>query len=326
MRSGRLLSILLQLQVNKRVTARDLAKRLEVSQRTIHRDMDALSAAGVPVFAERGAGGGWSLLEEYRTDLTGLNKAEVEALFLPHSDLLADLGLEDASRRALIKLLAAIPSTHRDPAQYASQRIHVDTSGWNRPEESIPFLPLAQQAVWEERKLRITYLRGPESDPVERLVEPLGLIAKGSVWYLMASVEGSTRSYRISRISGAEITSENFVRPKNFDLAAVWEQSTATFKASLPKYIAVFRTDPSIKAKVRYAGRFARIENVEAEDETGWSKITIRFQFEEEACEYALGFGPRIEVLEPESLRMRVIETARQVVAFYENPAARECL
>ncbi|MGH9761311.1 MAG: helix-turn-helix transcriptional regulator, partial [Blastocatellia bacterium] len=144
MRADRLLSIMLLLQVHRRVTSRQLARQLEVSERTIHRDMEALSRAGIPVFAERGAGGGWALLEEYRTNLTGMNKAEVESLFLPQSRLLADLGLEEASRGAMTKLLAAIPSVHRDRAEYARQRIYVDASGWNRPEESIKFLPVVQ--------------------------------------------------------------------------------------------------------------------------------------------------------------------------------------
>ena len=153
MRADRLLSILLLLQVHQRMTTRDLAKRLEVSERTIHRDMEALSTAGIPVAAERGTDGGWFLLEEYRTNLTGLNEAEIQALFVKPSRLLADLGLGKASEAAFIKLLAALPSMYRRDAEYIRQRIHVDMSGWRRSEEAIPCLPTLQEAIWQERKV-----------------------------------------------------------------------------------------------------------------------------------------------------------------------------
>src|SRR5215469_12044094 len=178
MRADRLLSILLLLQVHRRITAGELARRLEVSERTIHRDMEALGIAGIPVVAERGIGGGWSLMEEYRTNLTGLNKAEIQALFLAGpSRLLADLGLEKASDAALIKLLAALPSTNRNDAEYVRQRIHFDVTGWHRADDGVPFLPALQQAIWRERKVLLTYQRGGDCGSVERLADPLGLVA-----------------------------------------------------------------------------------------------------------------------------------------------------
>src|SRR5438477_2763226 len=153
MRADRLVSILLLLQVHRRTTASELAKRLEVSERTIYRDMDALGAAGVPVTAERGVGGGLMLMGPYRTNLTGLNEAEIQALFLTKpSTLLADLGLDKASDAALVKLLAALPSMSRQGAEYVQQRIHIDVQGWNRPEEAVPCLPLLQEAIWQERR------------------------------------------------------------------------------------------------------------------------------------------------------------------------------
>src|SRR5438128_12227933 len=194
MRADRLLSVLLLLQVHRRLTARELAKRLEVSERTIHRDMEALSAAGFPVFAERGSGGGWMLVEGYRTNLTGLNAVEVQALFVTKPlRLLADLGLDKASDAALIKLSAALPSAHRPGAENARQRIHIDVTGWNRPDEAARFLPLLQEAVWQERRLRFTYQRGGGCDAVQRVADPLGLVAKGSIWYLVAAVDGDIR-------------------------------------------------------------------------------------------------------------------------------------
>ena len=278
MRADRLLSILLLLQVHRRLTARELAKRLEVSERTIHRDMEALSAAGVPVTAERGAGGGWALLEDYRTNLTGLNEAEIQALFLTKPPrLLADLGLDKASDAALIKLLAALPSMSRRGAEHARQRIYVDTGGWRQPEEAFPFLSTLQEAVWQERKLRLTYQRS-DGAGVERLVDPLGLVAKGSVWYLVAAVEGEMRTYRVSRMQGVTVTDEPCVRPPDFDLAAYWAQSTADFKANLPRYPATLRVDPAILPRIRQGGRYTRIEHEYPPDADGWIKLSMDFE------------------------------------------------
>ncbi|MEK6303519.1 MAG: YafY family protein [Acidobacteriota bacterium] len=320
MRADRLLSIMLLLQVHRLVTARELAARLEVSERTIHRDMEALSTAGIPVFAERGSHGGWSLMEEYRTNLTGLNRDEIQALFATRpSRLLADLGLEKASDAALIKLMAAIPSGSRGDAEYASQRIHIDTSGWNSSRESIESLPAIQEAIWQESKLKFSYQRSHDCDPVERVVDPLGLVAKGSAWYLVGAVEGQVRSYRVSRVVNATTLDQTFTRPKGFDLASFWEQSAASFKDNFPRYYATLRAHPDIVPRMYAAGRFARVEQVEPPDHDGWIRVLMRFQFEHEACEYALSFGNRIEVLEPADLWEKVVEAASGVIEFYTS-------
>src|SRR6266568_3502854 len=278
MRADRLLSILLLLQVHRRMTARELAKRLEVSERTIYRDMEALSAAGVPVSMERGIGGGCVLLETYRTNLTGLTEVEVQALFLAQpARLLSDLGLQQASEAALLTL---------------------------------------QDAVWQERKLHLTYLRGDDTT-VERVIDPLGLVAKGSVWYLVAAVEGEMRTYRVSRVQSASITEEACVRPQDFDLAAYWEQSSADFKANLPRYMATIRVEPTLLTYMRYVGRYSRIIHIGLPEADGWVPVEMQFDGEHVACEYALSFGPRIEVVEPEELREKVIEAAEGVVALY---------
>ncbi len=319
MRADRLLSIMLNLQVHRRLTARQLATKMEVSERTIHRDMEALSFAGVPVMAERVAGGGWMLMEGYRTNLTGLNEAETQTLFLlKPSQLLNDLGLNKASEAAVIKLLAALPSLSRHSAEYARQRIHVDVTGWSRAEESVPHLHTLQEAIWHERKLSFTYGESAECY-AERLVDPLGLVAKGSVWYLVAGVSGEIRSYRVSRIQTATILDEPSIRPQDFDLAAYWEQSSRKFKATLPRYQATVRVPPSIFPRLRYGGRFAHVEQVGEPDEKGWIPVTLRFDIEEMACEYALSFGSQLEVLEPPALRESVVKMAESVVNFYAN-------
>jgi len=320
MRADRLISILLLLQVNRQMTARELASRLEVSERTIHRDMDALSGAGIPVVAERGNGGGWSLMQHYRTNLTGLNKPEIQALFLTTpSKLLADLGLEKASDAATIKLLAALPAASRADAEYARQRIHIDLSGWSRTQESARALPVIQEAVWRSLRLKFKYDRGPGCEPVDRLVEPLGMVAKGSGWYLVANVEGQTRSYRVSRIIEAESADEPFQRPQGFDLAEYWAHSQEDFKARLPRFDAVFRVAEATIPRLAYAGRFARVEDVGPLDSDGFALVRIRFQFESEAAECALSFGPQVEVVDPPYLKERIVALAKSVLDFYEK-------
>jgi len=318
MRADRLLSIMLLLQVNQRITARELARRLEVAERTIHRDMQALGAAGVPIVAERGSGGGWSLLEEYRTNLTGLNEAEIQALFLAQPQrVLTDLGLRQAADAARIKLQAALPAMARHDAEHARQRIHIDVSGWHNADETFAFLPAIQEAVWQDRKLLLAYQRADDT-AVERLVDPLGLVAKGSIWYLIARIDDSIRTYRISRVRKAEITAQIFLRAPDFDLAAYWETSSAEFRANLPQYPATIRIEASLYDYMRAAGRYARVANAGPPDERGWMVLEMLFETEHSACEHVLSFGPRIEVLAPARLRELVIETARQIVARYE--------
>ena len=319
MRADRLLSILLLLQVYHRMTARELAKRLEVSERTIHRDMDALSTAGIPVIAERGSGGGWSLLEEYSINLTGLTEAEIQALFLTKpTRLLTDLGLHQASEAAFIKLLAALPSLSRRDAEYVHQRIHIDATGWHHTEEDVSCLPTLQEAIWQERKLSLTYQRG-DSATVERLVDPLGLVAKGSTWYLVAAVEGEVRTYRVSRMQGARVTDQACIRPQGFDLAAYWAQSSTNFVANLPRYPVTVRITPGVLEQIYHAGRYARIEHSEPPDADGWITLRLLFEMEEAACGYLLSFGTQVEIVEPQALREKVIQLAESIVAFYQS-------
>ena len=320
MRADRLLSIMLLLQIYRRLTAGELARRLEVSERTIHRDMEALSTAGVPVVAERGTGGGWALVDGYRTNLTGLNGEEVQTLFagLP-GRLLADLNLDRASDAAHVKLLAALPAPARAAAEYARRRIHVDVAGWGSADEALPHLHTIQEAVWQGRKLRLVYGRDREGGepPSERAVDPLGLVAKGSVWYLVARAGGEVRSYRVSRVASARPSDEPAERPEGFDLAAFWAGSVARFKTEMPRFDATFRAHKSVLHLLHYAGRFSRLEEASEPDAGGWATVRMRFQFEEDACGLALGFGTRVEVVEPEHLREKILKVAEEVVAFY---------
>jgi len=320
MRADRLISIVLLLQTHHQMTSRDLAARLEVSERTIHRDMEALSGAGIPVTAARGSGGGWSLLGEYRTTLTGLTETEIQSLFVTKpTRLLADLQLEKAADGALLKLMASVPSTFRDGAERARQRIYIDVTGWSKREEAVPFLPVLQEALWLERKLKISYERGEHSELVERLISPFGLVAKGSVWYLVGSVDGNVRTYRVSRIAQAELLNEPSPIPSDFNLAEYWEQSSSTFKSSIPNYLATFWVAPETSLRLTFAGRFARVGETGETDERGWKKFKVGFDVEEMACEYALSFGPSLEVIEPLTLREKVVAMAKATLDFYNH-------
>lgn len=316
MRADRLLSIMLMLQNAEHITAAELADRLEVSERTIHRDMLALSTAGIPVLSERGRSGGWKLMEGYRTTLTGMNLAEIQALFIQQPGrVLADLGLEAASESALIKMLASLPATHRESAAFVQQRLYVDSAGWRNYEEDTTWLTVIQQAVWQGCRLNLTYQRrGGEG--VMRTVDPLGLVAKGSVWYLVAQVEDDFRTYRISRVEEASLCDEPAQRPADFDLAAYWQQSKAEFMANLPKYYATLRVQDSVKHMLK-VWRFARTLAMSEPDEDGWVTAEVCFEVDDEAWMYVLGLGPQVEVIAPEELKQKVLDGARAVVARY---------
>jgi predicted DNA-binding transcriptional regulator YafY len=309
MRSSRLLLILLHLQVHGRTTAATLARRLEVSERTIYRDMDALSAAGVPVVADRGVGGGWYLLDEYRTNLTGLNEDEIRTLFMANSlQLLGDLGLQRAAEDALTKLLAALPGRQQQSAEAVRQRIHVDGTRWHATGDNLSWLSMLQEAIWKECKIELSYKRG-DGETVTRQVDPLGLVAKGNVWYLVAGVEGEFRTYRVSRIQRVTLTDQPCLRPDGFDLAEHWEMSTAHFLASLPKYKATLRVDGAIVEWLRSIWRYAHIAHTDPPDAEGWQILHITCETEAEAVAYVLGCGPRAQVIDPPALCEKVTES-----------------
>jgi predicted DNA-binding transcriptional regulator YafY len=262
------------------------------------------------------------LLDSYRTTLTGLKETEVQALFLTRPQrLLADLGLDKAAEVGLLKLLAALPSASRRGAQDISQRIHVDVGGWRRAEEATPQLPVLQEAVWQERRLRMVYQRGDES-VVERVVDPLGLVAKGSVWYLVAGVEGEPRSYRVSRVREASLLEEPCARPDDFDLVAYWERSTQEFTAALPRYLATLRVEANLLGRLRQGERYTQLEAEEPPDAEGWARVEMRFEEEHNAVEFILGFGGRIEVVAPDELRTQVIQQAEAILALYAQASA----
>jgi predicted DNA-binding transcriptional regulator YafY len=320
-RADRLLSILLSLQARGRLTAAQLADELEVSERTIHRDMQALSVAGVPVYAERGPRGGWLLHEGYRSGPRGLHADELRALFLATpGTVLGDLGLDRASESALTKLLLAAPAADRAGLAQTRQRVLIDVTTWRAAErEVMPFLAVLQEAIWRERKLHLGYGRA-DGVQVERLVDPLGLVAKGAVWYLVAATpERDIRTYRVSRVQSASQAEAACEVPPGFDLAAFWQASKDRFVAGVPRFPICLAADPAVVGEFKSAGRWSRVESVGAVQPDGRVRVLMQFELEEDACAFVLSFGPRVEVLEPLPLRREIAARAARTAALYDR-------
>jgi predicted DNA-binding transcriptional regulator YafY len=310
MRADRLLSELLLLQAHRTMTAREMSRRLEVSARTIHRDMEALSAAGIPVIAERGIGGGWGLAGNYQTKLTGMNPPEVQSLLLSKPDkLLRDLGLDKAADAAVVKLLAALPATARRDAEFVRERFYVDVTGWRQMEEAVANLPVVQEALWQSRQLSIDYDGYGCSS--QRVVSPLGLVAKGSVWYMVAAHGGERRTYRVSRIRSARMLDQAADRPADFKLFEYWKKSAEEFRAKLPSYFCTIRASAKAMQWIEAPNRKRLIVERKSPE------VRLRFDVEEEALQFVLGLGAEVEVMEPAGLRKKVVQAAKEIVAFY---------
>lgn len=317
MRASRLVSIVLLLQVHGRLSAAELAARLEVSVRTIYRDLDALSEAGVPVFARPGFGGGCGLLEGYRTRLTGLTEEEARALFLAGVPGPAgELGLGTALAAAQLKVLAALPSELRAGAGRARERFHLDAPRWFERGNGDPsHLGTIAGAVWDGRLVELTYRR--EGRPlVARVVQPLGLVLKAGVWYLVARLprRGEPHVYRLSRVAAAVQLEEPFDRPADFDLAAFWSDFATAFESGLPRIPVAARLAPDMLEAARAVAIEVRPGTPEAD---GWLPAILTFERLEHAVGAFLALGAGAEVLEPADLRVRVAASARATARRY---------
>ena len=314
MKADRLLSALLLLQAHGKLTGREMSQRLEVSLRTVHRDMEALSMAGVPVFALRGARGGWQLDEGWRTQVPALDEAELLGLLMAQPRVIGDGLLAGAAERALRKLTAALPTALRERAASIRQRLYVDTTGWRGTAENLAMLPIVQDAVSRDRKLSMMYHRPDADAAVERVVDPLGLVAKGSAWYLVAKTSEGFRTYRVSRIEEALVLEVPCERPPNFDLAAHWKSSTDDFRENRPRFSATLRLDAHAAAWV-HRWRLTWSE----QDST----FLARFENEDEAAFVVLGLGAHVDVVEPIALRERVLAVAEAIIARAAAPRDR---
>jgi len=351
MRADRLLSEILLLQSHGRLSGRSIAKKLEVCERTIHRDMESLSAAGVPVFAVRGAHGGWQLDDGWRTQVPGLDEAEIRALLMSQPRILGDARLAGAAERALGKLVAAMPDALRAKAVNIRQRLHVDTAAWRGSSENLTWLPLVQEAVAHDRKLLIYYRKPGEAGRVApRRVDPLGLVAKGSTWYLVANTVRGLRTFRVSRIEG-DIKFEKYGLLVQAEFIRGWDVlNIGNMPTKIMTFEAVLRLEPraaawmqtwhlSTKEEVgstkdeekatsltkvipteagsRSAG-IGRAEGSAFPDD--WVTLRVRFDHEKEALFMVLGLGSHAEILEPATLREQL---AAEVAAMTSRHRAR---
>ncbi len=331
MRADRLLSILLLLQSRGQMTGRELAERLEVSERTLHRDMDALSAAGVPVFALRGSRGGWQLEENWRTQVPGLDEAELRALLMAQPRILGDRKLAAAAERALGKLMASLPVPLRARAESMRQRLYVDTTGWFGGAEDLSMLPMVQEAVTRDRKLKIRYssrrtrfehASGDAENVTERIVDPLGLVAKGSTWYLVANTARGFRTFRVSRIQNALLLDTPCERPANFDLESHWRSATENFLKNSPRFEAVLYLHPEAAQEIKTWRMTVQSEqNKHDPSRDGWVTLRVYLEDEHQAAFVALAFGAKAEVVAPDSLRTRIRHELLVAVRRYENLA-----
>jgi predicted DNA-binding transcriptional regulator YafY len=311
-RADRLLAVLLLLQRRRRTTARELAERLEVSVRTIYRDIEALASAGVPIYAEPGRNGGVRLLAGYRTDLSGLSLGEAELVpLLGLGDALAGLGLDTAVGQTEAKVMAALPEAQRERAEHLRRRIHVDLSAWWHGTESVPHLEALTAAAFTGRRVRARYRRGGDAKIVKRTLEPLGLVLKNGIWYLVASTGANEpRTYRASRVVDVEITSDPVTPRPAFDLATFWNARRREFESTGAAYEVLVRARPDALRALR--GDYDA-ETTVAE----WTTLGLTFGTREHALRRLLGFGPDVEVLEPPDLREAVAIALREASTLY---------
>lgn len=310
MRSSRLLDLMLRLQGGPGTTAARLAEQLGVSVRTIYRDVAALQAAGVPVWTESGPGGGIRLLDGWQSKLSGMTGAETSALMLLGIPGLADdLGLADVTARAESKLLGALPLPLRTGALLWRERLHIDAPGWFAKPSDTGELASVAAAVLEGRRLRIRYRRGARE--ASRTLDPLGLVAKAGVWYLVARHRDRTLSYRVSRIDAAHVLDAPARRPEPFDLASWWAESTAEFDRALLRFPCRVRLSPHAWRRLpSVVGEEAAKVTPAETDEQGWVTVDLMLEAEEVALDQFVALGSGIEVLEPSSLRIALRDSA----------------
>lgn len=321
MRADRLLSFMILLQTRGRMTARQLAEELEVCERTIYRDFEALSSAGVPVYSETGPEGGYRLLESYRTNLTGLSEGEARALFMLNMPgPLAGLGLSQELKGAMLKLAAALPESRRLDEERVRQRFWIDSSYGKTAEEPVPQLSTIQQAIWEDRRLAITY--NPIFDvQIERIVDPYGLAARSGVWYLVFSREGRVRARRVADLLEVHLCGDTFNRPVDFDLGSFWKSWCEEQEQSYHAYQVTVRA--SKRAVLKLVRRFGSSVSEQLKDAIntpdGYTTLTLSFRSIDDAREHLLPFGGSLEVLEPYTLRANLADIAGQIAQVYRQ-------
>lgn len=317
MLASRLLSIQLMLQTRGRMTATELAEHFEVSVRTIYRDIDQLSAAGIPVYGERGRAGGFALHDGFRTKLTGMTSSEAETLLLAGlPGPAAELGLADLLATARLKLLASLPADME--TDRIVSRFHLDAAGWFQERDTVERLPLIARAVFDQRLLRIGYLRGNRIR--QRVVAPLGLVLKSGVWYLVAQADGAILTYKAINIREAEVLERLFDRPPHFDLAAHWRETSRSYETSLYRETATIRVSPQGWALLDLLGAHisqAARQTAGRPDKLGWRRCHVPMESADAGIREFLRLGSDIEVLAPAPVRRAMAETLSKLARMY---------
>jgi predicted DNA-binding transcriptional regulator YafY len=305
-RASRLVTLLFTLQRMRSATAAELARELEVSERTVYRDVAALSEAGVPLYTEPGRGGGIRLLDGWRTRLDGLTGQEAAAIFAVGApQVLAELGMSAALAGAQAKLLATLPADLREHARSVAERFHLDAPGWFHTPQQVTQLAAVAEAVWEQRTLRITYRR--RADEVERTVDPLGLVLKAGTWYLAAQVRDAVLTYRVDRITTAEPTGAAFERPPDFDLAQWWAGAASRFESQMLRTTVRLRLGPRALEMLPHvadpdAGLRA-VAHAGPPDAEGWREVELDVEGVDVAAGQLTALGGEVEALDPPGLR-----------------------
>jgi predicted DNA-binding transcriptional regulator YafY len=323
MLASRLLSILMLLQTRGRMSARELADEFEVAVRTIHRDIDSLSAAGIPVYAERGRSGGFRLQDGYRTMLTGLSGPEAETLFLAGlPGPAAQLGLADALSTARLKLLAALPANMQSGAERIASRFHLDVDTWFHHVDPLQALPVIARAVWSEHMLSLRYRRGGESQARPRTLAPLGLVLKGGIWYLVAQSGHAVRTYRVANIHDAQMQDETFARPKNFDLATHWQNAVREYEAGVYHEYADVKLSPDGVYRLELLGPYvvrAAAETASKPDRKGWVRCRLPLESIDFGIRELMRLGDEVVVLGPPALRTQLARRAMRMAKRHES-------
>lgn len=325
MRSSRLLSFLLLLQTRHQLTARELADELEVSLRTVYRDVEALAAAGVPVYAEQGRAGGYRLVDGYRTRLTGLTEQEAASLFLVGMPgPAAALGLTRPAAAAELKLLAALAPDQRDRAGRLKDRFYLDMPAWYRQAEDSPFLADLADAVLHDRRVEVVYRRWEAPREVERVLEPYGLVLKSGTWYVVSGAGASGfRTYRVSNVLSLTPTDEVFERESGFDLGTHWQAHLDDFEARRFTDTAVVRVSPALARRLSDLSATLLLKAIAdsgaVADESGWLTFDLPIESIGNAAEQLIRYGAGLEVVSPAELRERLSEMAGELVRLYSS-------
>lgn len=323
MRASRLLSLLLLLQNRGRMSATQLATELGITARTVYRDVQALAAVGVPIYAEQGPTGGYQLMDGYRTRLTGLTAGEAESLFLTGMPQpAAELGLGAQVAAAELKLMAALPTPYRDASIRIRQRFHLDAPGWYREPDAVPHLLAVADALWQDQAIEVRYRRwAPRPGEVTRRLHPLGLVLKAGVWYLIAAGRGQPRTYRVSAIVDLRPLPERFTRPDGFDLAEFWHAHVERYEqADTDETAAVRLTPKGVTALPDVLGpKAARLalRTLTPTDSDGWHQATIPLESIPHTATALLRLGADVQALAPAQLVAHMTDTIQAMAQLY---------